>query len=140
MILILWLLFLFHFLMGASPEVLPYAKSYSNWLLIGAIFTISNLVLNNLLRTEGAAKQSMNTIIVGAVANIILDPIFLWGLNLGVAGAAIATAISQGISTVLMILFYARKKSQIKLNFVTIFKPTSNDKEIVNLLIVFHQC
>lgn len=107
MILILWLLFLFHFLMDASPEVLPYAKSYSNWLLIGAIFTISKLVLNNLLRTEGAA---------------------------------IATAISQGISTVLMILFYARKKSQIKLNFVTIFKPTSNDKEIVNLLIVFHQC
>ena len=102
MILILWMLFLFHFLMGASPEVLP-----SNWLLIGAIFTISKLVLNNLLRTEGAA---------------------------------IATAISQGISTVLMILFYARKKSQIKLNFVTIFKPTSNDKEIVNLLIVFHQC
>ena len=88
MILILWMLFLFHFLMGASPEVLPYAKSYSNWLLIGAIFTISKLVLNNLLRT----------------------------------------------------LFYARKKSQIKLNFVTIFKPTSNDKEIVNLLIVFHQC
>lgn len=52
------------------------------------------------------------------------------GLLIGV-GAAIATAISQGISTVLMILFYARKKSQIKLNFITIFKPTSNDKEIV---------
>lgn len=118
-------------IMGASPEVLPYAKSYSNWLLIGAIFTITNLVLNNLLRTEGAAKQSMNTIIVGAIANIILDPIFMWGLNLGVTGAAIATALSQGISTVLMILFYARKKSQIKLNFVTIFKATPNDKEIV---------
>lgn len=118
-------------MMGASAEVLPYAKSYSNWLLIGAIFTISNLVLNNLLRTEGASKKSMNTIIVGAIANIILDPIFMWGLNLGLTGAAIATAISQAISTVLMVMFYARKKSQIKLNFVTIFKPTSNDKMIV---------
>lgn len=118
-------------LMGASKEVLPYAKSYSNWLLIGAIFTISNLVLNNLLRTEGAAKQSMNTIIIGAVANIILDPIFMWGLDLGVTGAAIATAISQGISTLLMAIFYYQKKSQIKLNFTTIFKRTSNDIEII---------
>ena len=118
-------------IMGASPEVLPYAKSYSNWLLIGSIFTITNLVLNNLLRTEGASKKSMNTIIIGAIANIILDPVFMWGLNLGLAGAAIATAISQGISTVLMIIFYARKKSQINLNFTSIFKKTPNDKKIV---------
>lgn len=118
-------------IMGASKEVLPYAKSYSNWLLIGAIFTISNLVLNNLLRTEGASKMSMNTIIIGAVANIILDPIFMWGLNLGLAGAAIATVISQGISTVLMGIFYARKKSQVKINFNTIFKKTAEDKEIL---------
>lgn len=118
-------------IMGASQEVLPYAKSYSNWLLIGAIFTITNLVLNNLLRTEGASKKSMNTIIVGAVANIILDPIFMWGLDLGLAGAAIATAISQGISTLLMAIYYARKKSQIKINLVTIFKKTPNDKQIV---------
>lgn len=118
-------------MMGASNKVLPYAKSYSNWLLIGALFTISNLVLNNLLRTEGASKMSMNTIIVGAIANIILDPIFMWGLNLGLAGAAIATAISQAISTVLMAVFYIRKKSQVKLNLTTIFKPTSNDGEIV---------
>lgn len=81
-------------MMGASNEVLPYAKAYSNWLLIGAFFTISNLVLNNLLRTEGASKMSMITIIVGAVANIVLDPIFMWGFGLGLAGAAIATAIS----------------------------------------------
>lgn len=118
-------------MMGASNEVLPYAKSYSNWLLIGALFTISNLVLNNLLRTEGASKMSMNTIIIGAIANIILDPIFMWGLDLGLAGAAIATAISQAISTVLMITFYARKKSQIKLNFTTILKKTPNDKQII---------
>lgn len=118
-------------IMGASSEVLPYAKSYSNWLLIGAIFTITNLVLNNLLRTEGASKKSMNTIIIGAIANIILDPIFMWGLDLGVAGAAIATAISQGVSTLLMAIYYARKKSQIQINLVTIFKRTPKDKQIV---------
>lgn len=117
-------------LMGASDIVLPYAKSYTSWLLLGSIFAISNIVLNNLLRTEGASKMSMYTIIVGAVANIILDPIFMWGFNLGLAGAAIATAISQGISTLLMVRFYALNKGQIKLNFNTIFKKTPEDKAI----------
>lgn len=117
-------------LMGASDVVLPYAKAYTNWLLLGSIFAISNIVLNNLLRTEGASKMSMYTIIVGAIANIILDPIFMWGFNLGLAGAAIATAISQGISTLLMVRFYILNKGQIKLNFNTIFKKTSDDKEI----------
>lgn len=119
-------------IMGASASVLPYAKSYSNWLLIGALFTISNLVLNNLLRTEGASTMSMVTIIIGALANIILDPIFMWVFGLGLSGAAIATVISQALSTVLMAVFYIRKKSQIQINFITIFKPTSEDKEILN--------
>lgn len=118
-------------IMGASHEVLPYAKSYSNWLLIGAFFTISNLVFNNLLRTEGASKMSMNTIIIGAAANIILDPIFMWGFDLGLAGAAIATVISQALSTILMVIFYARKKSQVQINFTTIFKRTSEDGKIL---------
>lgn len=118
-------------IMGASNEVLPFAKSYSNWLLIGSLFTISNLVLNNLLRTEGASSMSMYTIIIGAAANIILDPIFMWGFDLGLEGAAIATVISQAISTVLMAVFYIRNKSQVKINFTTIFKATSEDKEIL---------
>lgn len=118
-------------IMGASHEVLPYAKSYSNWLLIGAFFTISNLVFNNLLRTEGASKMSMNTIILGAVANIMLDPIFMWGFDLGLTGAAIATAISQSISTLLMLTFYARKKSQVEINFTTVFKKTPEDRKIL---------
>lgn len=118
-------------IMGASEVVLPYAKSYSNWLLVGAIFTISNLVLNNLLRTEGASNKSMNTIIIGALANIILDPIFMWGFDIGLAGAAIATVISQALSTLLMLLFYLRKKSQIQLNLTTIFKSTLDDKNLL---------
>lgn len=118
-------------IMGASEDVLPYANSYSSWLLAGSIFTISNLVLNNLLRTEGASKMSMYTIIVGAIANIILDPIFMWGFDMGLAGAAIATVISQAISTVLMVTFFANKKSLIKLNFSTLLKRTSKDKELL---------
>lgn len=118
-------------LMGASNEVLPYAKSYSSWLLIGSLFTISNLIFNNLLRTEGASKMSMYTIIIGALANIILDPVFMWGFGLGLSGAAIATVISQALSTVLMLTFYLRKKSQIEINFHTILKPTPHDKEIL---------
>lgn len=118
-------------LMGASQEVLPYAKSYSNWLLIGAIFTISNLVFNSLLRTEGASKMSMFTIIIGAVANIILDPIFMWSFGLGLAGAAIATVISQAISTVFMLSFYLRKKSLIVINLNTLLTRTPEDFSIV---------
>lgn len=118
-------------IMGASEEVLPYANSYSSWLIIGSIFTITNLVLNSLLRTEGAAKLSMNTLILGSISNIVLDPIFMWGFNLGLAGAAIATMVSQAISTLLMASFYIRQKSHIKLNMTTIFKSTPWDLEIV---------
>lgn len=117
-------------LMGASGEVIPYAKSYASWLLLGSIFTITNLVFNNLLRTEGAAKRSMVTIIIGSVANIILDPIFMWVFNLGLSGAAIATVISQGISTVLMMSFYFKKQSVININKKTIFIKTAEDKAI----------
>lgn len=118
-------------LMGASGEVIPYAKSYAGWLLVGSIFTITNLVFNNLLRTEGAAKRSMITIIIGSVANIILDPVFMWGFNLELAGAAIATVISQGISTVLMLSFYFRKKSLININKNTVFRKTDKDKALL---------
>ena len=118
-------------LMGASGEVVPYAKSYAGWLLAGSIFTILNLVFNNLLRAEGAAKRSMVTIIIGSVANIILDPIFMWGFNLGLAGAAIATVISQGISTALMVSYYLQKKSIIKIDKNHLFKKIENDKYLL---------
>lgn len=118
-------------MMGASGDVVPYARSYGSWLLVGAPFTILNLVFNSLLRTEGAAKRSMITIIIGSFINIILDPIFMWGFHLGLAGAAIATVISQAISTILMVSFYLQKKSHIELNRTTLLKRTDQDVYIM---------
>lgn len=119
--------------MGATESVMVYAKDYCKFLILGSLFTINNMVFNNLLRTEGAAKASMTTLILGAVVNVILDPIFMfeWGLNLGVAGAAIATVIAQCCSTIYILSYYIRGKSVIKINKKSIMTKTSEDKEIV---------
>ncbi|MGL6175048.1 MAG: MATE family efflux transporter [Cellulosilyticaceae bacterium] len=119
--------------MGATPEIMGYAKQYSTFLITGSLFTINNMVFNNLLRTEGAAKISMTTLILGAVVNIILDPIFMfdWGFGLGVAGAAIATVIAQACSTVYIISYYKKGKSIIKINKKSLLTRTDEDKMII---------
>lgn len=101
---------------GASSTIIPYAKSYSKILLIGSLFTILNMNLNNMIRSEGNAKYSMYAIIIGAVANTILDPIFIFALNLGVDGAAIATVLGQFLSTTWLIKYYLNKKSIVKIS------------------------
>lgn len=119
--------------MGATPDIMGYAKEYSTFLITGSLFTVINMVFNNLLRTEGAAKKSMTTLILGAVVNIILDPIFMfdWGLGLGVAGAAIATVIAQACSTIYIVSYYRRGKSIIKINKTSLFKKEKDDLEIL---------
>jgi len=97
---------------GATESILPYAKSYMSIILLGCVFLSFTMSMNNVLRAEGNAKQAMIVMILGAVLNIILDPIFIFGLNLGVRGAAIATVISQFISF-LYILNYFHKKSNL---------------------------
>lgn len=91
-----------HFL-GATPTILPYAKSYMRVILLGAPWMISSMVLNNQLRFEGSAFYGMIGIAGGAVLNIVLDPIFIFYMDLGVAGAAWATIISQFISFCLLL-------------------------------------
>lgn len=113
-------------IMGTSENVLPLAKSYSVYLILGSIFTITNMNLNNIIRAEGNSKFSMNTLIIGAVINIILDPIFIFTLNLGVKGAAIATVIGQAVSTVYLISYFKRGKSFLNLSV----KNISNEKDI----------
>lgn len=123
--------------MGATGGVLGYAKQYCTVLIIGSFFTINNMVFNNLLRTEGAAKKSMTTLILGAVINVILDPIFMfeWGLGLGVKGAAIATIIAQCCSTIFILSYYIKGKSIIKINKVSLFNRTDEDLHIVTSIL-----
>lgn len=97
-------------LLGADPETYSYARDYYIWLAIGAPFVICSFVHTNLLRTEGWAKESMISTVGGAVVNMILDPIFISGVGLGAAGAAIATVIGY-IFTILYSLYIVKKKS-----------------------------
>ena len=89
--------------MGATPTILPYAREYMRIILIGAPYMTASLVLNNQMRFQGSAVYSMVGIASGAVINIALDPLLIFGFDMGIAGAAVATIISQFISFCLLI-------------------------------------
>ena len=96
---------------GAIESVIPYAVTYSRIYIVFSIFNVFNVTMNNIVSSEGAAKTAMCALMAGAVLNVILDPVFIYALNLGVVGAAIATAISQIISTLVYLCYIRRKKS-----------------------------
>lgn len=98
-------------LSGASNSILPYALPYTAMYIGSSVFNVFNVVMNNLVTSEGAAKTTMGVLLAGALLNIVLDPVFISGLHLGVTGAAIATAISQGFSTLVYLWYIRRKKS-----------------------------
>lgn len=97
--------------LGATKSIMPYAISYTRIYIIASIFNVFNVTMNNIVSSEGAAKTTMSVLMIGAVLNVILDPIFIYAFNLGVAGAAIATAISQFISSCVYLFYIFRKKS-----------------------------
>ena len=96
---------------GAIESVITYAVTYSRINIVFSIFNVFNVTMNNIVSSEGAAKTAMCALMAGAVLNVILDPVFIYALNLGVVGAAIATAISQVISTLVYLCYILRKKS-----------------------------
>ena len=103
-------------LFGASANTLPYALKYMTIYCCGSVFVLITLGLNPFLNAQGFSKFSMTTTILGAVTNIILDPIFIFVFDMGVAGAATATVISQSVSAVFVIWFLTKgKKSILKL-------------------------
>lgn len=102
--------------LGSTPTILPYTVSYMGIILIGAPFMTSSLVLNNQLRFQGSAAYAMVGIVTGAVINIILDPILIFVFDMGIAGAALATVISQFCSF-LLLWFQSRKGGNIKIRF-----------------------
>ena len=98
-------------LLGATDSILPYAATYAGIYIVSCIFNVFNVTMNNIVTSEGAAKTTMCALLTGAVLNISLDPLFIYVFNLGVAGAAIATAISQIVSTSVYLTYILRKKS-----------------------------
>lgn len=115
-------------ILGATPSILPYAMTYTSVYILSSIFTIFNVTMNNIVTSEGAAKTTMFALMAGAILNIILDPLLIYSLGLGIAGAAIATAISQIVSTLVYVRYIFSQKS----NFSFRFKDCSFSKAILS--------
>ena len=100
---------------GASDATLPYAVEYGRIYILGSVFVLTVMGMNTFITTQGFAKISMLTTVIGAVINIVLDPILMFGLGLGVKGAAIATVLSQAVSAVWILKFLTGKQTILNL-------------------------
>ncbi len=100
---------------GASENTISYANSYMSLYAFGTLFVQLTLGMNAFITAQGFAKTGMFTVMIGAVANIILDPVFIYGFHMGVRGAALATILSQGISCVWVIHFLCGEKTILRL-------------------------
>ena len=103
------------YLFGASENTIGYAMDYMTIYAIGTIFVQLTLGLNAFISAQGFSKISMLTVVIGAVTNIVLDPIFIFGLNMGVQGAAVATVMSQALSAIWAFWFLSGKNTILKL-------------------------
>ena len=102
---------------GASDDTFPYASKYFRIYTLGSLFVMISMGLSMFITTQGFSKISMKYTIIGAICNIILDPIFIFLFKFGVAGAAIATIISQALTSFLVIRFLINKKTILKINY-----------------------
>lgn len=104
------------YLFGASDATFPYANDYLTIYLLGTLFVMTSLGMNNFINSQGFGKTGMLTVLLGAVLNIILDPVLIFVFHMGIRGAAIATVISQGVSALWVLRFLTGKKAILKLN------------------------
>lgn len=103
------------YLFGASDVTYPYADQYITIYLLGTLFVMTSLGMNNFINAQGFGKTGMLTVLLGAVLNIILDPILIFGFDMGVRGAAVATVISQGASALWVFRFLTGEKALLKI-------------------------
>ncbi|MBU5331126.1 MATE family efflux transporter [Anaerocolumna aminovalerica] len=105
------------YLFGASDATFPYANEYTTIYLLGTLFVQFALGLNLFITCQGKTKIAMFSVLIGAITNIILDPILIYGFNMGVRGAAIATVFSQALSAAFVVAFLVSNKSIIRIRF-----------------------
>ena len=103
-------------LLGATDTILPYAKDYASFILFAAPVMASSFLLNNILRAEGKAQFAMVGITAGGLLNMVLDPIFIFTFKMGIAGAAIATALSQCVSFALLLSCFLTRRTTTSLH------------------------
>lgn len=119
-------------LFGATESIMPYAKDYASIILIGVPFSVIGPCLSNMARTDGSPRLSMYGILIGAVLNTILDPIYIFIFQWGVKGAAIATITSQIISALILFLYFC-KRSQMRLHLRELKLDGSVCKNVIAL-------
>ncbi|EJO5347384.1 MATE family efflux transporter [Clostridium botulinum] len=118
-------------LLGATETILPYALEYAIIYIPGSIFNIINVTMNNVSASEGATKISMTSMLMGAILNTILDPIFIYTLNMEIKGAAIATVVAQVITTLIYVWYIFSGKSNLHISI----KHFSLDKTIYSQIL-----
>lgn len=121
------------YVFGASADTFGYADDYLSIYLIGTVFVMISLGMNSFINSQGFARMGMLTVLLGAVVNIVLDPVFIFLLNMGVRGAALATVISQGLSACWVLRFLTGKKTIYRLTLADMRPSFPLVREITNL-------
>lgn len=112
-------------MLGSTKTILPFAKTYILFILVAAPFMTASFVLNNILRYEGRASLGMIGMLAGAIINIVFDPILIFGFDMGIAGAGLATAFSQILSFCILLSMFLRGKTQSKISLRKInYRPS----------------
>lgn len=107
-------------MLGATETILPYARAYAKLYVTGSIINVFTVMMNNFLTAQGATRFTMIAMLTGSIANVILDPIMIYGMNLSIEGAAIATVISLCINMSLYLGYLARKRGVLRFSFKNI--------------------
>lgn len=121
------------YLFGASADTLPYADGYMSIYLWGTLFVMVSLGMNPFINAQGFGRVGMMTVLLGAVVNIALDPVLIFGLHMGVRGAALATVFSQGLSAAWVMLFLTGKRAIVRLRWSDLRLDRGRTGKIVSL-------
>lgn len=121
------------YLFGASDLTFPYANDYLTIYILGTVFVMVGLGMNPFINSQGFSRMGMMTVTVGAVVNIVLDPIFIFGMGMGVRGAALATVISQGCSAVWVLRFLTGRRAILRLRLSALRLHAGRVKRILSL-------
>ena len=121
------------YLFGASDLTFPYANDYLTIYILGTVFVMVGLGMNPFINSQGFSRMGMMTVTVGAVVNIVLDPIFIFGMGMGVRGAALATVISQGCSAAWVFRFLTGRRAILRLRLSALRLHAGRVKRILSL-------
>jgi len=106
--------------LGALPTVLPYARDFTSIILLGSVFMHIGFGMNTIIRAQGDPKTAMLTMFISAGINVVLNPLFIFGLKIGISGSAWATVIAQAVSAIWVTIYFTNNKSLLKLRMVNL--------------------